>query len=196
MNLLIFVCIIILLQRFSLIVKADEVEIVNPQENTEIEINKSTPIDYVVKQNGMAILKSIQFSSYEYNTNPPPECSNDNVENNSNNLIYSKNLIGLKKCALILIEKNIANVTREVDFKDKLEGEINWFVDGAMYTVGKQYYIKVSLELIYRNTKGIWDNLMVEFVNGPLLAKEIQGTDVTSGAKHRKKRNFNNSRSK
>ncbi|CAI2174097.1 16831_t:CDS:2 [Funneliformis geosporum] len=177
MNLLIFVCIIILLQRFSLIVKADEVEIVNPQENTEIEINKSTPIDYVVKQNGMAILKSIQFSSYEYNTNPPPECSNDNVENNSNNLIYSKNLIGLKKCALILIEKNIANVTREVDFKDKLEGEINWFVDGAMYTVGKQYYIKVSLELIYRNTKGIWDNLMVEFVNGPLLAKEIQGTD-------------------
>ncbi|CAG8482100.1 6784_t:CDS:2 [Funneliformis caledonium] len=114
----------------------------------------------------MAILKSIQFSVYEYITNPSPECSK--------------------------VAEKVANVTRE-DFKDKLGGEINWFVDGARYKVGKQYYLKVGLELSYRN-KGIWDTLLNEYVNGPLLASGVPGTDETSGVKHRRKLNYSNTK--
>ncbi|CAG8595073.1 11821_t:CDS:2, partial [Funneliformis mosseae] len=168
-----------------------EVEIVNPQANSQIEINKTNPIKYVVKQNGMAILKSIQFSVYEYITNPSPECSKV-VEVNSDNYIYTKKLTEIKKCTLKLVEEKVANVTRE-DFKDKLGGEINWFVDGARYKVGKQYYLRVGLELSYRN-KGIWDTLLNEYVNGPLLASGVPGTDETSGVKHRRKLNYSNTK--
>src|SRR6266542_7039521 len=136
----------------------------NPKANSTVEINQLIPIKYVVKQNGMAMLRSIQFSVYEYLTDPPSACSNFN-ETNLDNYIYTKNLVEMKKCELKLVNGKLANVTRE-DFKDTLEGEINWFVDETKYIVGNLYYIKVNLELKYRNPKGIWDIWLSEYVVG------------------------------